>query len=830
MKRTSFSTLLTAVVIMAGLSINSMGAVNQISYIVHYNDTPEIGTDTLGGVTYSTVTYGDLFNDGEAGKPSLPVDYLRFSVPYNATNFCVTTTWRINVSHNLSHLLYPCQAPRWMNDTTPIQVTLPDTAAYYSGNTYPSQMAWVVDEGFLEGENHIVTVAVMPFSYSHTTTSDMVYQKKKITVMLSYELSDSLAMYPIVREDSALREEGYRLAQSMVVNPSQVASFSYSYNPPGPIGPGGPINPNGSLSGGDGLNGGLNPGQIQPGDPSGNAGYGGVLLEAENNIPYLIVTTNEFQHSIRRLAAFKRQKGYKVKIITMDQVMSDTIASQGDVVNSHVAYNDPAGKLRQYLKHYYSSFGTRYVLLTGDGVPYRYTTMRISENEDEVITLPSDLYYCDLQEDWSEGSIDFFPELFVGRIIAKTDEQINNYTDKLLRYELNPGHGDFGYLKRAFYSEGYDLIMSGEVPTVKRQMDNIFTSDTILSESIDINDHSKYPSGDDIINAIKTNNYGFISLHHHGFPGGLITYGFRNGRVKDYFRFLWAIDTVHIYKDTRDRENDDPSITNALNKLNNKWYPSIGYSSACNLMPFDTITGYGSIPMNFGESFTTGKDYGGPAFIGNTRKGYTPRTSYLEAAFGLKIKKGYYKIGVANGLAKPVQYFSGDTIAHDYTSVCQNLLGDPEFEIWTDEPSQFTTINIVRRDNSIIISGIDTISTTIGVCSNDGDYFRVSASTGITLAHVSPNSSIMFYRHNAIPFIAPLFLQNESIQKSQYIFATDVVAGRSVDSNRTSGDFVIKDGAVYEIEASGTTSLGGGFKVEKGASFAVYPACFYFDE
>ena len=30
----------------------------------------------------------------------------------------------------------------------------------------------------------------------------------------------------------------------------------------------------------------------------------------------------------------------------------------------------------------------------------------------------------------------------------------------------------------------------------------------------------------------------------------------------------------------------------------------------------------------------------------------------------------------------------------------------------------------------------------------------------------------------------------------------------------------------YEIEASGTVTLEDGFQVEKGASFAVYPACF----
>ena len=35
-----------------------------------------------------------------------------------------------------------------------------------------------------------------------------------------------------------------------------------------------------------------------------------------------------------------------------------------------------------------------------------------------------------------------------------------------------------------------------------------------------------------------------------------------------------------------------------------------------------------------------------------------------------------------------------------------------------------------------------------------------------------------------------------------------------------------KNGIEYEIEASGVVTLEGGFNVEKGATFAVYPSCF----
>lgn len=75
-------------------------------------------------------------------------------------------------------------------------------------------------------------------------------------------------------------------------------------------------------------------------------------------------------------------------------------------------------------------------------------------------------------------------------------------------------------------------------------------------------------------------------------------------------------------------------------------------------------------------------------------------------------------------------------------------------------------------------------------------------------------------------FIAPLVLQKIDLNRSQYVIASDVTAGRSVDIGRTCGDVIVKNGVEYEIEASGTVTLEDGFSVEKGATFAVYPSCF----
>ena len=126
---------------------------NSITYTATYDYSKlTLGTDTLGGVTYTTVSYEGLSNVGEPGAPSLPMDYIRFSVPYNATDFSVSTRLGNTVTTRINHMVYPCQLPRMMNDTTPVVITLPDSAAYATDPLHPSPRAWVVDEGFLAGE------------------------------------------------------------------------------------------------------------------------------------------------------------------------------------------------------------------------------------------------------------------------------------------------------------------------------------------------------------------------------------------------------------------------------------------------------------------------------------------------------------------------------------------------------------------------------------------------------------------------------------------------------------------------------------------------------
>ena len=777
----------------------TLPAVNTIIHTAYYSNNATIGTDTLGGVTYATVHYDGLYNGRTPGAPYLPIDYIRFSVPYNATNFTVTAQPKNTISSHLNYTIYPCQTPRLMNDTTPVVITPPDSAAYYSGSDYPTQRAWVVDEGFLAGENHVVTVAVMPIAYKYSATGlyrHTLKESHSVRLTLGYSLSDSLAMYPIIRNDSTLRAEGYALTQSMVVNPSNVV-----FNAPVEMAMDSLIfiNPNQ----GDGLNGGNLP-PVDPGINLDSLIVNGGELQPADYYPYLIVTTSDLEHSVRRIAALKRQKGYNVKVVTMDEVMNDTLASQGNQIEQFYGITPSsnsyrAGVLRQYLWKQYKYHGTEFVLLVGDGIPYKTVPNKYN---DPYITfdLITDLYYSDLSANWDATyNIDYLPELYVGRILSDSSYKIDNYADKLFRYELNPGGGDYSYLANAFFSCGRDFRYDSDFLSVKNSLLSFFPNQININDTIGNND--KYPKGKDIITALNTNHVGFASIYNHGDSARIRVYGYDPDK---YIYFIKANSTI--------------SSGNGLNCLNNKKYPMVFYAPSCVTIPFDYNNG-----MSFGESFTTGNDCGGPVYIGYTRSAVNMLIMQIFTKFTIMLNNGFHKLGIADALSKgTARTCYNEILSHAY-------LGDPELELWTDEPQQYSNIDVTRTNNSITITGIDvdSVPTIVAFYSKLGYYQKQKVSTSsFTSYTASPNRPIMVYKHNHIPYIAPLMLQNITFSHDQYVIANDVIAGASVDSIRTPGDVIVKSGTEYEIEASGTVTLQDGFKVEKGATFAVYPSSY----
>ena len=770
MKKIVFYAVVSALLVVLPAPLAFAGTIiHTVNYDIGNMTT---GSDTLGGVTYTTVHYDGLFNSGTPGMPSLPVDYIRFSVPWDATNFSVNAQLQDNVITDVDYLVYPLQ----QYSATPT-LTLPDNETYYSNTYYPAQNAWIVDEGILAGENRIVTVAVMPVSYCHSgmgqSATDKLRTSQTIGLTLSYDLGNNPVLYPVNRRDSTLRNKDYERVRNLVVNPDDVRSNSLSFS-------------------------------------SGNrqllTGYYPEFPEdVDNPLTYLIVATPESLKPMRRLAALRRQKGMNVKIVTVSEAVNDPLAGQGDLVDLQdspcLLFIDDAGKLRQYLRMHYYYGGTEHVLLAGTGVPYR-----------DKNGAAADLYFSGLSDDWATH-MDIYGDLNVGRLLGTQAEQFDNYTDKLLRYELNPGNGDYSYLKKALVTEGACYPGDSRYACLSPAFTTI-THICPFPGEVEV-------YGSDVIDSISTNHYGLMTSFNAAFPTGINLYSDNEDLESHY---IWAIDSVKVAPGVTDNETG-----NGLNLMDNKEYPMVYLSFFGQTIPYSNPCGFGSC-TNYGESFTMGKDYGGPAYLGLTKNNsFSDMSTVL--AWNLQTKLTGQQTIIGQALVDAKSEMPSPNYDNDYKSedvlANSNLLGDPVLDLWTDLPQTCSGITVSRTDNSITVSGLPSGNITVAYCSNDSTIgSKTTSASSLTLNDVSPNSTVMVYRHNFIPFIAPLVLQNTDLENSQYVIAEDVRMGYNVDSGRTVGNVTVKNGADYEIEAAGDVVIPSGFEVELGASFSVYKSTY----
>ena len=83
------------------------------------------------------------------------------------------------------------------------------------------------------------------------------------------------------------------------------------------------------------------------------------------------------------------------------------------------------------------------------------------------------------------------------------------------------------------------------------------------------------------------------------------------------------------------------------------------------------------------------------------------------------------------------------------------------------------------------------------------------------------NYTVAVTKHNYIPYIAPLYLQNESVSGTHYVHTSDVQIGSNVTSEKQSGNFVITSSADVRIEPIGEVTLDAGFRVDLGGEFEI---------
>ena len=718
----------------------------------------------------------------------LPYEHIFLSVPYNSKSFHLV--YRVDSIVNI-----PLESLKHGIDNITNISNYKKVAAdsSYLRSSNPISQCKIITSGYLLGDNQIVKLWISPITYN--SPLQILTLTTNARIELSYDIDEEI-IPPIARYDLDTKEVDLARIAPFVANSNSLLSNSYVCNNVIPA--------------------------VQP----------------QQSIPtykYCIITNRYLEPSFKKILAMKRQKGISAGTICVEDLMASPYFANGDNQGtSFPTLTDTAAVVRKYLKYAFQSSiaPTQYVLMGGKAPysPVRYCHTTISSSNNNHNHVSSDMYFGNLTMPWLHESSTFdvineseyiisnsikhhltfpyYPDIFVGRLLCSSQDDVYNYSDKLHRYVFNPGNGDFTYLTKALFT----TMMSGDTT-----LNEVTSNNCNVFNHVDhINSYLMQYNGAQMLDYFNNNISGFIGVHAHGEPQSIEVLKQNNSR-----RYLITSLDRNQGKDiTIDETN------NGLDCLTNKNYPFIFYSTSCTTIPYDKAQSFcGSTQFedcyNFGSSFTLGKDYGGPAFLGSTRNNYVGSAIYLETDFIRSVfNRDMAQIGVADAFSK-VFIYNSKPKPFDHTLLAHNLLGDPEFEMWTSEPQRYDGLSISRYSVSSYVQGI-TQSDTISYCDNDGNVGRIYGEDGLAvLVGVSHNSSIMVYNHNHIPYIFPLLLQNCDINNSQYVYASAFSAGSDVSTSVDSGNVTIKNGAIYEVEATDDVHLGEGFIVENGATFAI---------
>lgn len=370
---------------------------------------------------------------------------------------------------------------------------------------------------------------------------------------------------------------------------------------------------------------------------------------------YLIVTNDDMKTVFDEYALYKSE-----------QFEMDAHVETIETILSSFTGDDPAQKLRNFLREAWQNHQTEWVLLGGDAdgleqaghiVPIRCMHARA---EGTVVDdcIPGDVYYANLDGHWDQngnglwgesddgeggGDVDLLSELYVGRIPADNSAEAQVLIDKIKRYDSQPAPKNallIGELlwplpPKVWGGDLKDLVFE-EMPGMNAI--RLYEEDQSFSTSA-------------LINQINSETIHIINASEHG----------------NWYNVIGLLNTQ-------------------LNMLNND-APFFGYSHGCFSGAFDNRTVWDTYQEVdcIVEDLLTEMESGAFAFVSNSREGFANWSetggasnefdiTFMQALFG-----GSYNLGKALVESREAKTgdLEGNEDANRWCFMQLNLLGDP---------------------------------------------------------------------------------------------------------------------------------------------------------
>ncbi|MCW4054171.1 MAG: C25 family cysteine peptidase [Candidatus Bathyarchaeota archaeon] len=515
------------------------------------------------------------------------------------------------------------------------------------------------------------------------------------------------------------------------------------------------------------------------------------LTKGEDAAEYLIITHDDFYHQAMDLADWKRQKGLRTKVVNTTQINSAGVTAN-DVEN--------------YIQNAYDSWGVAptYVLLLGDSefIPTHYNTPHPDDMHGNH-NIATDLYYGTV-----DGT-DYFPDIYVGRISVDTAQEANIIINKILDYEKNPptiadfyshvsscaffqdrGHNECGvWYNQDDYEDRAYVLTSEEIRdyliTQGYTVDRIYTADAGANPRN--YSRCKYDNGDPLPPDLLVAN-GFT----WGGTTADITNSINAGRFLVYHRDhgesrnFWDHDNGAW--GMVDGWNEPTYLVGHIAGLTNGVLLPVVLSIECQAGWFDGETDQNDDAMltrnveSFCEEFVRHQNGGAIATIGSTRNSYSGYNEELLKGFVDALwsdfdtstaSGGLHSLGqmLVYGKVYMASEYGYNDLGTQVTFELFHLFGDPELEIWTEQPKEFDVshppqigsngvqefvVNVTDDDTGLPAPHVKIClqkgNQILGVTYTDPDgraYFNVYPSTGGLM-------NITATKHNYEPYIGSI--------------------------------------------------------------------------
>jgi len=349
----------------------------------------------IEGITYHVLSIPGKNNKLDIGKPALPLIGQLIGVPFGVT---FTTEIIESSTISLDHYnVIPARMPEPEQEYDWRKFII-DKNTYRTDAVYPKKVAEidVEDIGVIRG-HRLLFLKVNPIRYNPATRETTAY--RRIEVRVKFNRTAQIRGISKRIQSQAFEQ----LLKSSVLNYKNPLRF-YSKS---------------------------------------------VMEETQHSekLPgcdYLIITHNDFYSStdptnpINELTKWKNQKGLTTRITTVSSITSETTAT------------NIARDIREYIQNTYNNWYPvpTYVLLVGDvdrlptNVGTDHPSHRTLPDPATGLRSPTpvgtDLYYGTVDPDPATGSSDYYPDIYIGRISADSNADVDNAINKIIDYETSP--------------------------------------------------------------------------------------------------------------------------------------------------------------------------------------------------------------------------------------------------------------------------------------------------------------------------------------------------------------------------------------------------------